>query len=418
MKKSLALITGLALISITVLPGCAQNKTNVASPTKNTTQNTVKTDSTNHTTTGNQVASSDNTPQMGKSLNGTPTPKGVNFPQLNAKSLTGVSFSSKKIGFVSSKDNIYKTTDGGETWAKVYMSKDPILGIEAQYQPAVKEESVVAFTKGYLIDSSDGTHFKMMIVPANNENETGSNIEGTALLNNGLYGILNGGVVWKVNGESGSFYRTTLLSKVSSLTSTWGKNGMAIGYAVSGTSVYQSTDSQHWNKVFTAPIHGRHPWKSTIQASGVHVAVLFYGGDSSKSGTAYILYESNDNGKTWKVMLTEPDFASDYKGSKPLDKTIAGQIPGSFTMDAKGDVFITGVDMVEGHISILTSVSPEGKTLTHDPIGPSVNSLNIFDGVATDISTAVGRYVYVVGGKNGKGVLEISLDGGLMFKQQ
>jgi photosystem II stability/assembly factor-like uncharacterized protein len=163
-------------------------------------------------------------------------------------------------------------------------------------------------------------------------------------------------------------------------------------------------------------------WKSSVEInhSGKrrHVAVLFYGGDSSKSGTAYILYESNDNGKTWKAMLTEPDFASDYKGIKLLDKTIACQIPGPFAMDTKGDVFITGADVVEGHISILTSVSPEGKTLSHDPIGPSVNSSNIFDGLATDISTAGGRYVYVVGGKNGKGVLEISQDGGLIFKQQ
>lgn len=406
-------------MSIATMSGFAYNKKNVAAPKTNIiTNNTVESGQTKNITTGKTVGSSSNTTEKGQGSNGARNPKGVAFSKQNAKPLTGVSFSSNKIGFVSSKNDIYKTVNGGKTWVKVYTSKDPILGIESQYQQEAKEENVVAYTRMYLIDSSDGTHYRKMFVPGNNEDGSGSNIEGTAILDNGLYGILNNGVVWTVNGESGAFYRSSLPSEVSSLTTTWDTNGLAVGYAVSGTSVYKSSDSQHWKKVFTAPIHGSHPWKSKIKANSGHVAVLFYGGDTSKNKSACILYESSDSGKTWKTMLTEPGFASDYKGIKPLDQTIAGQIPGPFTMDAKGDVFIAGLDAVEGNISILTTVSPEGKTLNHEPIGPSENSPNIFDGLATGISTTDGKYVFVVGGKNGKGVLEISQDGGLMFKQQ
>jgi len=344
---------------------------------------------------------------------------GVPFSSLGAKSLDAVSFISDKIGFVAGQDGIYRTTDGGATWEKVYSSNEPILGIQAKYQSVAKEEYVVAYTKTHLLRSSDGQHFTMQGIGVSSSGGASSaNIEGVSLLNNNMVYLLNSGVVWQTNGEDGALYRSTPTTTVSSIAATWDTKGAAVCYAVSGTSVYKTTDSRHWVRMVTVPIDTRLPWKTEIQVLGKHIAVLFYGGDAGMSQSAYILYESNDAGKTWTAMVDEGYFASDYKGAKTLDKTNTGEIPGPFAMDANGNLLVTGYDE-NGSITILTTVTPEGKTIVHDPVGPSANSPNVFDFPATPIAIATsdGKHIFIVGSKANKGVIEKSQDGGLTWRQ-
>jgi len=111
-------------------------------------------------------------------------------------------------------------------------------------------------------------------------------------------------------------------------------------------------------------------------------------------------------------------FASDYKGAHPLDKTTVGQVPGPFTLDAKGNILIAGYDEIDGNITILTTVTPTGKTFVHDPVGPSANSPNVFGFPSKPIAitTTDGKHVWIVGSKNEKGVIETAQDGGLSWR--
>lgn len=414
MSKHRCAIAGLSALSLAVLAGCSQSAL-AHRPTENMVTSPNPSAVTNQTnTTGGSIPTSGNSTSVNP--DGVMIPAAVPFLKLRAGPLNAVSFLSDTTGFVAGDDGIYKTTDGGETWARVYTSKVPILGIHAMFQPVGQEQYVVAYTQTYLLRSTDGQHFTMQGVGGNKDGGGDPHIEGLSLLDNNVIYLLNDGIVWASDGESGGLYRATPPEKVTSISA----SSVNTCYAVAGTAVYKTTDDgHHWTRVFTAPLDKRLPWKAQVESQENHVAVLFYGGDGGMSQTAYILFESNDAGRTWQAMLDEGYFSPDYHGAKPLSDAIAGERPGPFTMDPQGDIFITGVDENDGNMTVITAISPDGKTLAHDPVGASTNSPHAFDDFSLDrmgIATWDGKHIFVVGGKNGKGVVEISEDGGLTWR--
>lgn len=399
-------ITGCATSQQTPPPSSSNNATSTASQT---------TSHANMTRTAN-TSNTINSQQSEPSSKNLPSSKQTSYrlSHFNPTSFTAVTFINPKVGYVAGKDSIYKTTDGGKTWTKVYTSQEPIVGIQAKYQPVGNEEYVVAYTKTYLIRSTDGQNFAIQGVGGNKDGGGNVNIESISLLDNNMIYLVDNGVVWASDGENGALYRATPTGTIASISAV----DDSTCYAATETGViYKTTDSgRHWSKVFTAPIKQHVPWKPDVHAEGHHVAVLFYGGDQGMSQTAYILYDSNDDGNTWQTMFDEPYFNPDYKGAKPLNKTVVGEHLESFTMDPKGDILVTDVDENNGNIVVLTTINPEGKTIVHDPVGPSANSPSPFDmRQILGISTPDGKKVYVAGGKSGKGVIEISSDGGLSW---
>lgn len=345
------------------------------------------------------------------------TNTGVPFAKLGAKSLDGVSFISEKVGFVAGVDGIYKTTDGGATWVKVYSSQEPILGIQAKFQSVGEEEYVVAYTKTYLLRSSDGGNFTIQEVGGNKGAGGGRNIEGISLLDNNMIYILNDGVVWASDGMSGRLYRATPSQSVTSISAI--DNNTC--YAATRTAVYKTTDAgHHWKKVFTPPIATNMPWETQIQAAGNSVAVLFYGGDKGMIQQAYILYEVNNADNRWNPMVDEGYFSSDFKGAKPLDSTNVGEQPGPFVLLPSGEVFMTGLVITSGTTPYVTGISPTGQTVTHVAIGPSASAQNVlsFPQAPIAITASNSKNIFIVGSKNGRGVIEKSQDGGLTWHQE
>lgn len=417
MRRPFTVLTGLAFITITALAGCGQSQANVVAastmPAKKVTTNISLTKVTDN----NQTTGSNRTQP------GNPTPMTVNpstrsSAQQNSSSLTAVSFATDKIGFVGSTIGILRTLDGGKTWGYVYKSprSEPILGLQATTETVNGKQYiyVVAWTKDYMLTSVDGrapsrVHFDGSARPGLGN----APIVDVSLLPNDFIYFVSRGVVWTSDGMGSGWLKRTPLVHVTSVAAV----DDSTCYAVTENGlVYKTTDGGlHWNKVLSAPIkNGEQPWKTEIQAHGNHVAVLFYGAGAGMNQEAYILYDSNNAGMTWNSVVDEGYFSILYGGAKILDKTDIGEYAGPFAMDVKGNILITGFSMA-GEITVLTTISPAGKTLVHDPVGPSANSPNVFDMLPSGIATPDGKHVFVVGGKNKGGVVEKSDDGGRLF---
>lgn len=236
-------------------------------------------------------------------------------------------------------------------------------------------------------------------------------IEDVTLVSNGFLVFVSNGVVWSSDEKGVEWLKRTPPASIASVTavddSTW--------YAAATTgAIYKTIDGgQHWTEVFSAPIKPDSHWHVQLQANGNHVAAYFYGADAAMSQQAYVFFESNDSGKTWNKLFDEGYFP-DYGETKSLYQQTLSLQPGPFALLANGDVALAGVNPVESNITTLSVITPAGKRVLNDPIGPTANSPDVFGqrGMSTAISAPDVSHLFVVGGNIGKAVMEVSTDGG------
>ncbi|WAH37731.1 WD40/YVTN/BNR-like repeat-containing protein [Alicyclobacillus dauci] len=437
MRTQLSALAGLALISIGTLAGCATGQKTLTAPSiatntiaANETVGSAATANTSSSatvnTTGNSIASTGNT-TISPTANATPPshstgnssvqtvhqggpmiPAYVPFTQFGAKALHAVSFSSTEVGYAAGDNGIYRTADGGKTWALVYASTVPVLGIQAA--PPVNDhiQNVVAFTKSSLLVSNDGRYFHAERAPGNAQGQGVSNVQAVALLDDASTWVLSGGTVWASGGLDGSMSRATPSAGVQSIAAVDDNTA----YASTGQSVYKTVDhGTHWTTVLSAHLKGG-SWHTDVQVQGNHVAVLFYGGDAGMSQSAFILFESNDAGKTWRPVLDEGYFSADYNGVKPVVQKNVGEQPGPMALLPTGEIVFVGVDERLNQ-AIVTRVTTNGKVTGPYKVGPAL------DVTPTQMAIAVpdAQHVILVGSKAGKGAIVMSNDGGLTWSR-
>ncbi|WAH36455.1 WD40/YVTN/BNR-like repeat-containing protein [Alicyclobacillus dauci] len=331
----------------------------------------------------------------------------VQTSPVESSSLTGVSFISTSVGFLAGNDGIYKTADGGKTWSRLYHSNDPVLGVQAKYQPEGSKQYVVAYTKTNLLVSTNGKAFSKETVP----NIGTFQFEGVSLLDNGVMWVLNNGSVLGSDPMTGQLKDLIPGKKVGSLA----LSSPEVGYVTVDQSILKTTDhGQHWTKVFTAPLKNG-PWRTKLEATGNHVAVLFYGGDAGMGQSAYILYQSNDAGRTWDPTVSEGYFSSDYMGARPRSGTNAGEQPGPFKLLPTGELFMLGLKSNHGGLTTLTGFTSRGKFAFQRVVG--TDRMNVFDflNAPIAISAVDSQHIWVVGSKDKHPVILRSKDGGLSW---
>lgn len=404
MRKLPVLTTSVGFLLTLLVAGCGTQSvpsTNSVSqqPQGNSTSNQTTAD------TNNSVSVSGTDTSVGKDVSA-----GLSLSKQHPGPLVAVSFATPKVGFVASQKAIYKTTDGGGTWVKVYDSSDAIQGLTTKYGVENGKSYIwaTAWTNKRILGTSpNGSDFSSLQTLSHGAIQDVSQLPGD------MVAYVSEGTVWYSAAAGDGWFRAPTSKPVSSIATV----NQHVFYAVtSDGTVYKTTNAgKRWINVFTTKLGGDAPWKTSIKVKGKHVAVLFYGGDAGLSNVAYILYESNDSGRTWNALVDQGYFSGDYNGAKPLDQANAGGQPGPFALDSQGTVFLTGLDM-SGPITELTVISPDGKVIAHGPIGSSGYTPNVFDGSPSDITTPDGTHLFVVGGKNRRGVMENSPDGGLTWK--
>lgn len=295
---------------------------------------------------------------------------GVPFSRLQVPPLDTVDFVSATEGFVGGRGVILKTTDGGQTWFKVYSGPEGIIQVDAV---GPKKDVWGATDQGYLLHATDGEHFQDLVpvptvrnvsslheltfiagdfqnlVPVSQwPNGPPEGIQQIKFFADHSGYVLVGGRVERLSAD-GKWGGTTPPVPIDSISFPTRETGFAAG----GNLLYKTTDGGNsWHKVFTAPVNTGSleggpwpaPWRAAI-AAGTPTSAWFlvYGGVGGMSQVAYVLFHTTD-GKHFTPVADEGYWDSAYPKIKiPNRRDILniGIQPGPFTvLGAKHTWFI------------------------------------------------------------------------------
>lgn len=385
----------------------------------------------------------------------------IAFSKLGAGPLLGVWFAPTgsgtggQTGYVADEHHLYLTGNGGKTWTTALTATDSILGMSSDLS-ATGQGVTALWAKNVLWLSRNAGGFSRtspQFAPssgasgsASKPGSAGTYLPGTLSITQASAG---GNTVWLLAG--GGVYRYSS-GGTATATSAPGSGAItaiaavdsATCYAVAkDASIYKTTNGGvSWNRVFWPPLNEQLPWRMTIQATGNHVAVMYFGGDSGVGDVAYILITSNNGGNTWTPLFDEPGFSADYGDPVPAVGQTLGKQPGPFTLLPSGNIVFLGANASSGvGTSVAASapttassatihpvaeqtsspftlsvVSPGGTVLGSVPIQPGNGS--IWPDPATApvaLDAPGGQQVFLAGGATGTGVLDESQDGGLTW---
>lgn len=330
----------------------------------------------------------------------------ISLAAVGAKALVSVSFATPASGYAASSHEIYHTANGGKTWAKVYTSADRILGMDTTYQPDGHIENVVAYTKTYLLWSTNGQKFHKQQLPTQASANGSINIQSVSLLPDASIWVVNHGKVWVSGGLDGALRMATPGAAIQSVAAIDDNTA----YASSETAVYKTVNhGATWTKIYTPPLQkGKSSWKSEVQATGHHVAAYFHGGAVGMNQVAFILYQSNNGGKNWNAMVDEGYYAQAYGSPQVLVQKNVGAHPGPFDLLPNGNIVFTGTDVTTGTVFV-TTFTPKG--VATGPVQLTQISMDVVQGTL-DVTAADKTHFFLVGGKDGKAVVAVSSNAG------
>lgn len=326
------------------------------------------------------------------------------FSQLQAGPLDAVDFVSDSVGYAGGEGLILKTTDGGQTWLKLYTGPQNVLSIDA-----VNADQVWAATTAGLLHSSDGRQFHRLELPALDRNEN-QHIRSIDMVD-GKHGfILAGSSILRLTVTAGGaeLDPASPAGRVDSMTFLDRKTGFAAG----GKLLYKTLDGgRSWQRIFTAPVrtgNDANRWRAAIQAgSAANLWLLIAGGGAGMSQLAYVVFHSND-GRGFVPVLKEAYFASLYPSVQlPAARNLGAQ-PGPFTVCGSRAVFFIG--WYPDQLQLTRSVD-DGRTFTRYPIGSQDDAQvpGFFSPMA--LSFADAAHGWLVGSRRKRGIILYTKDG-------
>jgi photosystem II stability/assembly factor-like uncharacterized protein len=327
------------------------------------------------------------------------SPSAVPFSELQVPPLDTADLVSDTVGYVGGQGAILKSTDGGQTWAKLYTCPDNVVSVDA-----VDDANVWAATGDYLLHSTDGCSFQG-VDPAITAGRDGKGISAIDFVSLDQGYILADGVIWRLtNGRD--VQRATPPGRVDSMSFVDPNHGFAAG----ANTVYKTSDGgSTWARVFAAPVESPSYWRALIRAgSAENACLMVYGGDAGAGHVGYVVFHTKD-GKHFVPVIDEAYIGQTDYPTVHLDNSRNLVIrPGTITVHGDRDAFFVGFG---GADLFLIRTVDNGKNFTSFDIGSQGDTLTD-TGLPVSLSFADTMHGWLVGtNNNGQGVILHTTDG-------
>lgn len=348
-------------------------------------------------------ASASTTTSDSKSVSSTVSnpPASVTAKMAAQSSMTAIDFTSQQTGWLAGSGQIWRTTNQGTTWSRVYRGSTDFRGIQL-----VGQKSGWAWGYHHIVRTTDGGRswtsvFKepeTIITVTMTSTQNGYAVWGQTPTSGALYGTTDGGREW-----------TRVPTPFKPLTVAF--LNPKTGWAVSHHKIWKTIDAgKTWtaSDTLVSPL----PLGASIRLGGATIWALLQGGSGMSQSSYTVL--SHGSGQGWMVRAAKSTAgagpAPDVNGSAP---NAPGLDPGPFFAVNSHIAYLAGGNPAAGvGTTAVWATTNQGKTWTQNT---SIYGLNGIPGPRA-LSFTSPQVGYLVGGAGNTTVFQ-TLNGGSTWHQ-